>query len=64
MKSCKYCKDYTNKVASMHKDSKGSYFSLLNEYMEVVIGGKEADTFKINYCPMCGSRVNEYNLFK
>lgn len=64
--SCKYCKDDTNCVESMHRDSKG-YFSLSNEYMEVIAddGNNIAiDTFKINYCPMCGSRVNEYKDFE
>ena len=62
--SCKYCEDYTNKVKSMHDKNKESFFSLLNEYMEVVISGELVDTFKINYCPMCGKRVNEYIPFK
>ena len=59
MGKCKYCGDYTNKVKSMH-DNATSYFSLLNEYMEVALNDKEIDTFKINYCPMCGRRINEY----
>ena len=62
--SCKYCENYANKVKSMHKGNDKSHFSILNEYMEVVINGREIDTFKINYCPMCGNRINEYKDFK
>lgn len=64
--SCKYCKDDTNCVKSMHEKSKG-HFTLANEYMEVISddGNNIAiDTFKINYCPMCGSCINEYKLFE
>lgn len=60
---CKYCESYSFKVKSMHKDSK-SYFSLLNEYMEVALSDNEIDTFKINYCPMCGKRINNYKDFE
>lgn len=55
---CKYCSNYTMKVKSMHEDNKDSWFSLYEHYMEVVINGREIDSFKINYCPMCGASLN------
>ena len=58
---CTYCEDYTEKVYS-YKNNK-SYFSMYEHYLEVVINEEKVETFKINYCPICGKRINEWNLY-
>ena len=57
---CRYCEDYTKKVYS-YKNNK-SWFSMYENYLEVVINEEKTESFKINYCPMCGERINEWKL--
>jgi hypothetical protein len=57
---CKYCSDYTQKVESMtNREKSQSWFSLYEQYMEVVDDRKDGNIipFNINYCPMCGRKL-------
>ena len=58
---CRYCLDGTVAVIIIRENSRG-HFCVENGCLEVVAddGYKIAyDTFKINYCPMCGKNLNE-----
>ena len=57
---CRYCKDYTEKVYNYRNDK--SWFSMYEHYLEVVSNEERIEVFKINYCPMCGRKINESKL--
>ena len=57
---CRYCKDYTEKVYNYRNDK--SWFSMYEHYLEVVSNEERIEVFKINYCPMCGRKINEAKL--
>ena len=57
---CKYCRDYTQKVYNYRNDK--SWFSMYEHYLEVVSNEERIEVFKINYCPMCGRKINEAKL--
>lgn len=66
MNSCEYCKD-SNNMPLYHEDGPtprmDDYVWLADNQIEINLwaGGNASVIFKINYCPMCGRKLEQKN---
>ena len=55
MKECEFCKGHKRFVAESIEQNKETYMVISAKFCY----GEDSEIFKINYCPLCGRKLND-----